>query len=108
MTDDRLSFVLDVWRDWMREPELGLGYPGTAAGIRWKAADSFDDMCDSADRTTALAVDAAVDSLPQAERIAVHAVVIGPNVWRRREPIQDVYLRAREMLKVALNARGIV
>ena len=36
MTDDRLSYLLDVWREWIRQTDHRheLGYPSTAAGIR--------------------------------------------------------------------------
>ena len=107
MTDDRLTYLLETWRDWLRTPDLGLGYPSTAAGIRWRPGDDFDAMVASLDETMALAVDAAVDSLPLMERTAVNAVVIGPMKWEMREPVGIVCDRARAMLKVGLNARGI-
>lgn len=65
-------------------------------------------MGDWLDDRIALAVDAAVDDLPSNERIAVRCVVLdGPKVWHFRTPLEVVYERAREMLKVSLNARGI-
>ena len=109
MTDDRLSYLLDTWREWMRAPDhrAHLGYPSTAAGIRWRPGDDFDDMVESLDQRMALAVDACVDSLPIMERTAVHATVLGPMVWRLREPVAVVYARAREVLKLGLSMRGI-
>lgn len=107
MTDDRLSYLLDTWREHQFRDDHGLGYPSTAAGIRWRPGDDFDGMVASLDETMALAVDAAIDSLPLMERTAVYAVVIGPMVWRLREPVGIVYDRARAMLKIGLNARGI-
>lgn len=109
MTDERLSYLLDSWREWMRRPDhLGaLGYPPTASGIRYRPGGDFDAMISNLDETMALAVDACVDDLPLMERTAVYAVVIGPAVWRLREPMADVHERARDMLKIALNRRGI-
>lgn len=108
MTDDRLSWLLDLWRDWMRRPDHRheLGYPSTAAGIRFRSGSDFDSMVDNVDNTQALAVDAAIDSLPHLERTAVHHVLIA-SVYRAREPLQDVYERARERLKISLHARNI-
>jgi hypothetical protein len=63
-------------------------------------------MVDNVDNSQALAVDAAIDSLPPLERIAVHHVLIA-SVYRAREPLQDVYQRARERLKISLHARNI-
>lgn len=108
MTDDDLSNHLQSWRDWCRRPDLGLGYPTTATGIRYRNGDDFDSMVDWLEDRIALAVDAAVDDLPQNEQIAVRCTVLdGPKVWRFREPLAVVYERARAMLKVRLNARGI-
>jgi hypothetical protein len=108
MTDDRLSWLLDLWRDWVKRPDHRheLGYPSTAAGIRFRAGSDFDSMVDNVDNSQAMAVDAAIDSLPPLERTAVHHVLIA-SVYRAREPLQDVYLRARVSLKISLNRRGI-
>lgn len=109
MTDDRLSYLLDTWRDFIRRPDhlIALGYPSTATGIRWNPGDDFDGMVESLDERMALAVDASVDDLPLMERTAVYTVVIGPQVWRLREPMHVVYERAREGLKIKLTSRGI-
>lgn len=108
MDDQRLSYLLDTWREWYKAPDhRELGYPSRAAGIRYSASSDFDTMLDSLDQTMALAVDACVDDLPLMERTAVVAVVIGPMVWRLREPVGIVYDRARSLLKIALKTRGI-
>lgn len=109
MTDERLSYLLESWREWMRESDhrAELGYPSTAAGIRWRAPGDFDSMVAALDDTMALAVDAAVDSLPSLERAAVNAVVIGPMRWMRHESVYETYERARGLLRITLHARGI-
>jgi hypothetical protein len=109
MTDERLSYLLDAWREWMRESDhrAELGYPSTAAGIRWRPPGDFDSMVAALDDTMALAVDAAVDSLPALERAAVNVVVIGPMRWMRPESVYEVYERARAMLRITLHARGV-
>lgn len=107
MDDKRLSYLLQTWAEWLREPAMNLGYPSVAAGIRWRSADDWEDLVDHLDETMARAVDAAVDDLPLNERTAVYAVVIGPRVWRLREPMADVYERARMAIKIRLRARGI-
>jgi hypothetical protein len=109
MNDQRLTYLLESWRDWMRESDhrAELGYPSTAAGIRWRPPGDFDSMVATLDDTMALAVDAAVDSLPALERAAVNAVVIGPMRWKRYESVYEVYQRARGLLKITLHARGV-
>ena len=108
MTDDRLSYLLDVWREWIRQTDHRheLGYPSTAAGIRYRGGTDFETMTDSMDQTHALAVDAAIDSLEPLERRAVHHVLIRSQ-WASSIPLQDVFARAREMLKITLHRRGI-
>lgn len=105
--DARLDYLIDTWREWLRAPDTNLGYPSTAAGIRWRPGDDFDALVEHLDETMARAVDASVDSLPLPERTAFVAVTIGPMVWRLREPVYAVHARAREMLKLGLKMRGI-
>jgi DNA-directed RNA polymerase specialized sigma24 family protein len=108
MTEEDLSRHLETWRDWCRRPDLGLGYPSTATGIRYKAGDDFDSMVDWLDDRVALAVDASVDDLPPPERTAVRCTLLdGVKYWAYAERIEYVYERAREALKVALNKKGI-
>lgn len=108
MDDKRLTFLLMTWKEYMQDPELALGYPSRAAGIRYNPGGDFDGMIESLDRTMALAVDASIDDLPLNERTSVYATVLdGGRVWRLREPLEVIYERARMMLKSRLKARGI-
>jgi hypothetical protein len=107
MDDRRLSYLLATWREWHQHSDHGLGYPSHAAGIRWRPGTDSEALLESLDERMALAVDTAVDDLPPMERTAVHHTVLGPRVWRLREPIADVYVRACALLKVKLVAKGI-
>lgn len=110
MTDDRLSYLLDVWAEYMRG-ELGGsglpdGYDSRAHVGSSTASKAWDAMVNDIERWQAETIDACVDDLPMNERVAVHHVKLN-SVWRLREPIQDVYLRARETLKVSLARRNV-
>lgn len=107
MDDKQLTYVLAVWREWHRRSDTRLGYPPRAAGLHSATSQDFDSMCDAMDNTVAEAVDACVDDLAPLERRAVYAVVLGPATWSHSEPMQDVYVRARELLRTALRRRGI-
>jgi len=75
MMDDDVSAVhlsLLTWADWMRRPELKLGYPSQSSGIRYNAQTHFDDIANAADEALAKAVDAAIDGLTELQRIAVY------------------------------------
>lgn len=106
MKDERLTTILHTWRDWQRRRVMPLGYPPRS--VPFLAGGAYDGDSDyaAADDAEARIVQACVDDLPGAENSAVYNVVMGT---RRPlgEPLQEVYARAREMLKVALNRRGV-
>lgn len=107
MLAKRLTELLRLWAEWSAMPADSLGYPSQACGIRWRPGNDFDQMCSDMDDWLAHAVDVSVDELPAAERHAVHVVVLASGAWTGREPIEDVYGRARDMLAVRLKARGV-
>jgi hypothetical protein len=107
MLDKRLTELLRLWAEWCAMPSDSLGYPSTAAGIRFRPGNDFEAMCSDMDDWLAHAVDVSVDELPIIERSAVHTVVLGAAAWTLREPVQDAYGRARDMLKARLIQRGV-
>jgi len=101
-----LSDALEVWASWLRSGRWVDGYPdhspmfGSAhTGMDWEEWES------NVDSSLAQAVDAAVSDLSECERAAVFSVKVA-SVYRLREPIQIVYLRARCKLRAALVRRG--
>lgn len=110
MTDDHLSELLDLWKTYMEQPSPPRGFPRRSLVLegRYTVGTDFDEMAEEMDEMHAKAVEAAVDSLPMNERISVYHVKL-ERVWRLpRIDLQATYLRAREMLKTMLDARGIV
>lgn len=109
LDDYRLDRLLDLWSGWMRssQPLRDLWYPDGACGcVGGGYSQSFDDMVDAADSRAAEAVNGAIESLKPIEQCAVtHVHLLA--VYRFREPVQVVYLRARDGLRVALPARGV-
>jgi hypothetical protein len=110
MTDDRLSDLLDLWAEWMREQAPPRGYARRSLVVagRYSVGTDFDEMCEDMDESHCRAVDAAVDSLPMNEKIAVYHVKL-QQVWKLpRLSLDDLYVSACEILKVRLSDRGIV
>ena len=110
MTDDRLSYLLDLWAEYMRGELGGTGMPDgydsrTHVGSS-TASKAWDAMVNDVERWQAEVIDACIDDLPLNECAAVHCVKLA-SVWRLREPIQDAYLRARDRLKLDLKRRGV-
>lgn len=110
MTDDRLSYLLDLWAEYMRGHIGGRGLPdGFASRAHIGSSTSsreWDAMLADVERWQAETIDAGIDDLPLNERASVMTVKLAA-VYRLREPIQDVYDRARATLKVTLVRRGI-
>jgi hypothetical protein len=109
LENGRLDQLLELWTAWMSssQPLRELWYPDGACGcVGGGYSQSFDDMVEAADARSADAVNAAIESLPPIEQCAVTHVHLYA-VYRFREPVEVVYLRARETLRVALPSRGI-
>jgi hypothetical protein len=106
VTEERLTVILQTWRAWQRRPNTNIGFPPRA--IPFMAGGAYDGDSDyaAADDEESRIVQAAVDDLPGPEQSAVYNVIMGT---RRPlgEPLEVVYLRARAMLKIALNRRGV-
>ena len=116
MKDDRLSDILANWRAFNRRPAIHLGFRPRALVLEGDGGQevNLDNAYETpqseayadVDETEARTVQAVIDDLPGPENSAVYNVVMGT---RRPvgEPLQEVYLRAREMLKIALRRRGV-
>jgi hypothetical protein len=108
MTDDRLTVILQTWRDWQRRPNTNIGYPPRSLPFQAGGQQHVSGESDyaAADDEEARITQACVDDLPGPEQSAVYNTVMST---RRPlgEPLEVVYLRARAMLKVALNRRGV-
>jgi hypothetical protein len=105
----RLDELLDLWASWMRssQPLRDLWYPDGACGcVGGGYSLTFDDMVEAADQRAADAVNAAIESLRPIEQCAVTHIHLFA-VYRFREPVEHVYLAARDTLRIALPARGI-
>lgn len=108
LSEGRLDELLGLWARWMRsdEPIRALGFPDKACGcVGGGYSQTFEDMVEAADQRAAEAMNGAIDSLPPAEQCAVLHVHLYA-VYRFREPVDAVYGRARNQLRVALPARG--
>jgi len=88
LTDDRLSYLLDLWAEYMRG-ELGGtgmpdGYDSRAHVGSSTASKAWDAMVNDVERWQAEVIDACIDDLPL-----------------------NAYLRARDRLKLDLKRRGV-
>lgn len=74
MEIDYLMYLLDLWSQWMRTDDHGLGYPKKSTGISSGGAyTSFEDMFDSAELDKIRTVDSVVHSLDPEQQKAIYA-----------------------------------
>lgn len=104
---DRVDWHLSQWVKWMRKGRYGKGYPTKTPGLSggW-ATKTFEEMVESTDDRCAAITDAVIRDLSPAEQSAIHAVHLAA-VYTLREPIHVVYERARERVRLGLEARGV-
>lgn len=93
---ERVEWHLENWRRWQRSGQevdghatcsLGMSSGGTSKG--------FDEMVETEDRRCALIVDAILDNLPPAQRIAIYT---------ERGIVKQVFRFARQTYAQALQA----
>jgi len=109
LEDARLDELLGLWARWMRssQPLRDLWYPDAACGcVGGGYSQSFEDMVEAADARTVEAVNGAIESLSPIEQGAIVHVHLYA-VFRFREPVEEVYARARQQLKIGLPMRGV-
>jgi hypothetical protein len=109
LADDRLDELLSLWarsfdnRGALRE----LTYPDTACGcVGGGYSQSWDDLWSAKELREIEVVDAAVESLPPTQRCAVEHKHLYA-VFRFREPVDLIYGRARQTLRVVLPIKGV-
>jgi hypothetical protein len=110
MTNDRLEWHLDNWRDWMQRTDSNrLGYPTKSACMSSGGAsgeDEFDVMCEECDSRCADILDKIIDSISQPQRTAIN------HAWLKvahHYPTQDLdYVEALESISRLADKRGLV
>lgn len=106
--DARLDWHLDNWARWMRSGTLGRGLPTKSPGLRSVGGRDFEDMVTDVDVRLARSLDAIVDSLPPAERIAILRVKrLTADVWTMREPWDVLHARARITIRTLMRKRRV-
>lgn len=106
LTDKRLDSLLDIWSEWMRGESDGKGF-GTQSHIEASnSSQDFDQLCDEMEYAQARAMDVCIEDLPRNERASVHHMHLAA-IWQFRDPLEEIYGRAREMLCTSLQKRGI-
>lgn len=107
--DKRLDVLLDNWKAWMRGGSLSRGLPTKSVGLRSPSGPDFEGMVSEVDVRLARALDAIIDSLPPNEYLAVIRAkgLQRADVWRLREPWDELYARARVSIRTLTRKRRV-
>jgi hypothetical protein len=105
MNESRLKYYLEVWKEWMLSERYGRGYPSKAAGFSSSGIGGFDDLSEQVEKADALAVDAVIEGLHPAQRVAIHHFHLSA-VYKIRD-IERQYESALDNLWRGLLARGL-
>lgn len=102
----RIREWLLLWERYMRSVKFSLGFPAVAAGFAHDARiRSWEDVDDEQDRKIVQAVDAAVDSLPAAQREAVYRWHNLTEHWPHAESVDEVFRLAVDRLLPLVDKR---
>jgi len=109
MTEQRLSWHLANWADYMKQDTHKLGYPSKSLMIAsggGSSDDEFEIMCDEVDTKCAQALDSIIDSITKPQRTAIN------HVWLKVEhhyPTQEMDIaEAYENITRLCAKRGVV
>jgi len=94
-----VDYVLVIWARWMRGYQAGIGFRNRSVGLETGGnSQTFDAMCEDADRALAKATNAAIEDLPPAQECAIHNAYLGA-VWRFP---RDNYAQTLEAAKLSV------
>lgn len=113
MTNDRITYHLENWRDYMKRDTHKLGYPAKSLMIASGGGngigidnDAFDIMTDEMDINLAQKMDSIIDSISKPQRVAINHVWLGvPHHY----PTQEMdYEEALESIGRLADKRGLM
>lgn len=109
-TPERVEWHLENWRRWMRSGQEVDGYAHQSSGCSdGGTSKGFDEMVETEDRRCAKVVDAILDNLPPADRIAIYTEkgIVGRVFTFARKTYQQALLDGKAALGRELARRGV-
>jgi len=73
----KVIYYLELWRDYMKQDNLKLGYKTKSSGFLTGSIHSFDDLEDEVDNKAAQTVDKCIDDLSTIEKTAIYVRWMG-------------------------------
>lgn len=109
---ERVDYWLTQWARYMHHSGIRLGYPASSPGLssggesqRW--ADWADEEEERIWKRNVRAMDACIQDLPPAQRVAVHHVYLGQTAQFPRGNLYELLEEAAQSLLVGMGNRDI-
>lgn len=110
---ERVDYWLNQWARFMRHPGIRLGYPNASlifanGGESQRWADWADDEEERIWKRSVKAMDAAINDLAPAQRIAIHHTYLGVTAQFPRDNLFELLEQAASYLLIAMHKRDIL
>jgi hypothetical protein len=107
MDSAKVIYYLDLWRDYMKHHNSGLGYKTRSTGFNVGGVHSFDDLGNEMDNESARIVDRVIDDLPTPQKTSIYIVYLGQKSMIDIKVLEDYYDSALVMLQKRLTEKNL-
>ena len=107
MDSGRVIYYLDLWRDYMKHHNSGLGYKTRSTGFNTGGVHSFDDLGNEMDNESARIVDKVIDDLPTPQKTSIYIVYLGQKSMIDIKVLENYYDSALVMLQKRLTEKNL-
>ena len=107
MDSAKVIYYLDLWRDYMKHHNSGLGYKTRSTGFNTGGVHSFDDLGNEMDNESARIVEKVIDDLPTPQKTSIYIVYLGQKSMIDIKVLEDYYDSALVMLQKRLTEKNL-
>ena len=107
MEESKVIYYLEIWQDWMRSNDSGLGYKKKSSGFMTGGISSVEDWEQEGDAKSAQIVDKCIDDLNAIERTAINVRWLGEKTLVNPIMIDVHYGVALSKLAKKLQDKGL-
>ena len=107
METGRVTYYLDLWRDYMQQDSHKLGYKSKSTGFMSGGLSSFEDLGEQVDSDAARTVDQVIDDLPTMEKQSIYVVYLTQKATMDTRVLEHYYDSALMMLQRKLKEKNL-
>ena len=107
MEAGRVTYYLDLWRDYMQQDSHKLGYKSKSTGFVTGGLHSFEDLGEEIDNDAARVVDQVIDDLPTMQKNVLYVVYLSQKATMDTRVLEYYYDSALMMLQRKLKEKNL-